>query len=65
MSDFQEAVSNVTTGLSIVPVVLCLCFSVASIFIAEGIVLKVAATLLSIMMSIIIMCYQNKGEFDD
>lgn len=54
MSDFQKAVSSVTTGLSIMPVVLCLCFSVAAIFIVEGIVLKLAAILLSIMMSVVI-----------
>lgn len=54
MSDFQKAVSNVTTGFSIVPVVLCLCFSVAAIFIVEGIVLKMIAILLSIMMTIVI-----------
>ena len=54
MSDFPKAVSNVTTGLSIIPIVLCLCFSVAAIFIVEGVVLKIAAILLSIMMSIVI-----------
>ena len=53
MSDFQKAVSNVTTGLSIIPIALCLCFSVAAIFIVEGVVLKIAI-LLSIMMSIVI-----------
>lgn len=54
MSDFQKAVTNVTTGLSIIPLVLCLCFSVAAIFIVEGVVLKVATILLSITMSIVI-----------
>ena len=54
MSDFQKAVSNVTTGLSIIPIVLCFMFSVTAIFIVEGVVLKIAAILLSIMMAIII-----------
>lgn len=54
MSDLQKAVTNVTTGLSTIPVVLCLCFSVAAIFIVEGVVLKISAILLSIAMSIII-----------
>ena len=51
---FKKAVTNVTTGLSIIPLVLCLCFSVATIFIVEGVVLKIAAILLSITMSIVI-----------
>ena len=54
MSDFQKAVTNVVTGFSIAPLVLCLCFSVAAIFIVEGVVLKIAAILLSIMMSVVI-----------
>ena len=54
MSDFQKGVSSVATGLSIVPIALCLCFSVAAIFIVEGVVLKIAAILLSIMMSVVI-----------